>query len=343
MPVRRDPRTGTVDVAVADALDAHAAEEIGFRLGMPVRVVRSPLAALEEGLARISAPRADGASLPPIARAIRAAPIVSIGPEPAEPSSLVSERPLPLVRRSSEPAPLADDIPIPLSSKLKIPRITATAPLPTDDDDEPVVELRRTKSSPVTAAVEPPPPPAAVSAPPESAPGSVQAYQVHQALRDMTKVEGRDGLMALVLAAVETTAAKCALFAVKKDAYVGWMCTPAFGIRDDLVSVRVDARVPSVFGTTAAAGAFVGPLLRNGPHAPLLPFVKGPHPEVVLVSIKAAGKPAVIALAYDVSDSRQAMVVMAEVARVAGEALERIVRTARGEPLSVRGGPVSRR
>lgn len=48
VPVRRDAITGTVDVAVADALDAHPAAEIGHHLGAPVRVIRAPVAAIEE-------------------------------------------------------------------------------------------------------------------------------------------------------------------------------------------------------------------------------------------------------------------------------------------------------
>lgn len=51
-PVRRDPVTGTVDVAVADPSDPHPASEVSFHLGVAVRVVRAPLGALEEALRR---------------------------------------------------------------------------------------------------------------------------------------------------------------------------------------------------------------------------------------------------------------------------------------------------
>jgi hypothetical protein len=53
LPVRYDAVTGVVDVAVADAADPHPASEIGFHLGAPVRVVRAPLAAIEEALRRL--------------------------------------------------------------------------------------------------------------------------------------------------------------------------------------------------------------------------------------------------------------------------------------------------
>lgn len=53
LPVRRDAITGTVDVVVAHPADPHAANEIAFHLGAPVRVVRAPVAAIEEALYRL--------------------------------------------------------------------------------------------------------------------------------------------------------------------------------------------------------------------------------------------------------------------------------------------------
>src|ERR1700722_5146226 len=53
LPVRRDPRTGTVDVAVVDARDPHPTEEIGHWLRAPVRMVRTSLTSMEAALRRI--------------------------------------------------------------------------------------------------------------------------------------------------------------------------------------------------------------------------------------------------------------------------------------------------
>ena len=53
LPVRQDPITGTVDVAVCDPFDPHPPSGISFHLGAPVRVVRSSLAAIEEALRRV--------------------------------------------------------------------------------------------------------------------------------------------------------------------------------------------------------------------------------------------------------------------------------------------------
>lgn len=50
VPVRRDPYTGTVDVAVVDPFDSHIAEEVSFHLGMGVRIVRAPYQAVVQAL-----------------------------------------------------------------------------------------------------------------------------------------------------------------------------------------------------------------------------------------------------------------------------------------------------
>ena len=50
VPVRQDAVTGTVDVAVLDAKDEHAAHEIGHHLRAPVRALRAPLDAIRDAL-----------------------------------------------------------------------------------------------------------------------------------------------------------------------------------------------------------------------------------------------------------------------------------------------------
>lgn len=50
VPVRRDGRTGTVDVAVVDPIDSHLGAEIAFHLGGKVRLIAAPLAELERAL-----------------------------------------------------------------------------------------------------------------------------------------------------------------------------------------------------------------------------------------------------------------------------------------------------
>lgn len=71
VPVRRDAITGTVDVCVADTSDPHPANEIGFHLGAPVRLVRASVPALDDAVRRLRQwsmpppPSRGPASIPP--------------------------------------------------------------------------------------------------------------------------------------------------------------------------------------------------------------------------------------------------------------------------------------
>jgi hypothetical protein len=441
LPVRADTLTGTIDVAVADASDAHAAEEIGFYLSAPVRIVRSPLGAIESAIAQARhessfppsagapisvpppspvrpmahtppwgspafvAPIAGGAPVVPVAAAVPIAPVMPVVPiAPAgfsveEQVHSLSERPMPLIPKTpsergaqlaaeravlaasergelgpapgSERAPAGEDIPIPLSRRLTPGRglvALARAAQELDDEEDPVVELRRTKSSTppevaerlraieatAGAAVAAPVPPPASAPKPElradhpstdhhavngvssprlpredEAPLSYSHMPLNQLLREMTKATSRDRLMELVLVAVHPLAPKCALFAVKKEAYVGWMCTAEFGEGDPLAHVQIDARKPSLLATVATVGTYLGPMPRNEANAPLAKFIKSQSEEILGVAVKAAGRPAVVLLALEVDDPRHTMSVLTEVARGAGEALERIVRAKR--------------
>jgi hypothetical protein len=70
--MRQDPITKTVDVAAVDPYDQHLVHELSFHLGVPIRIVRAPLAAIasalevleQENLSNSSA--ADGTSQAPL-------------------------------------------------------------------------------------------------------------------------------------------------------------------------------------------------------------------------------------------------------------------------------------
>ena len=55
LPVGQDHVTGTIDVAVVDGSDAHAADEIAYWLNAPVRVVRAPLGVMSAALRELTA------------------------------------------------------------------------------------------------------------------------------------------------------------------------------------------------------------------------------------------------------------------------------------------------
>ena len=93
IPVRRDPRTGLVDVAAVDPFDAHIPYEFSFHLKSEVRVLRGPLAAIERALARID--RGEYSASVILRKSVRPP---GYGSPSAPP--LRSDRPIPLVRKS---------------------------------------------------------------------------------------------------------------------------------------------------------------------------------------------------------------------------------------------------
>jgi len=53
LPLRVDHPARVVEVAAADPLDPHIAAEVAFHLGVPVRVLRAPISAIEDAIRRI--------------------------------------------------------------------------------------------------------------------------------------------------------------------------------------------------------------------------------------------------------------------------------------------------
>jgi hypothetical protein len=321
VPVHAGEQNGTIDIALADASDAHAAEEIGFFLETPVRVVRAPLGAIESAIKQA---RRESSGPPPVADS---PPISAPHPGPMRP---IAHTPM----WGSPPDPEPHEEPIPLSRRVTPGAglaALARAAKELEDEDEPVVELRRAKppSKPpviLEAEAHTREQPLARTVPDAHNAATSPSTPLHHVLREMTKVTARDPLMELVLIAVRPLAPKSALFAVKKDSFTGLMCTSDFGDREGLAAVRIDAKQPSFLSTTATVGTYVGPMPKGAAHTPLAPFIKASKPKILAVSIKAAGRPAVLLVAHDVADPLRAMTVFSEVARGAGEALERILR-----------------
>lgn len=127
VPLRRDPRTGTIDLAVVDPADAHVTAEVSFHLGAPVRAIAAPLSEIERALFLVDArPR------PPAERKFRTDEYEAAPPPPPPPEE---SRPAPTV------APPSDEVAVPL--------------------------VRRARPSLAMPAVQPPPPPRPSQAPPE--------------------------------------------------------------------------------------------------------------------------------------------------------------------------------
>lgn len=102
LPVRVDHGARVVEVAAADPLDPHVAAEVTFHLGVPVRVLRAPMSAIEDAIRRIEL-EAEAAA----GRTRRATPPFPHGaPESSNPPPPPQERPIPLVKKAKpEKAP----------------------------------------------------------------------------------------------------------------------------------------------------------------------------------------------------------------------------------------------
>ena len=121
LPVRQDPRSGRIDVAVLDPVDPHVARELEFHLDAPVRLLRVRFDAFDAALRQTS---------------------VGVLRAPSGP-------PLPLVRRAPQSAPEA-------SAEIHDAPDESPPPPSARDDDEPVLSLTRSKPR-HTAPIPPPP------------------------------------------------------------------------------------------------------------------------------------------------------------------------------------------
>jgi len=70
VPVRRDPRSGRVDVAVLDPLDRHVSSELEFHLDAKVRVLRAEPEVLQAALAARTAPGSPSGPPLPLVRKV---------------------------------------------------------------------------------------------------------------------------------------------------------------------------------------------------------------------------------------------------------------------------------
>ncbi len=157
LPVRVDNVTGTVDVVAADPLDAHIPAEFGFHLGAPIRVLRAPIAAIEEAIRRLELDD----QTPGPGRARRVTPPFPHGaPQSTMPPPVAEAAPIPLVRRLAIVPPAAESE----------PSRTAIPPGMPDDSDADAVPLRQARRGSRAASGAEPPAVSFPSQPPRTGP-----------------------------------------------------------------------------------------------------------------------------------------------------------------------------
>jgi uncharacterized protein YigA (DUF484 family) len=140
-------------------------------------------------------------------------------------------------------------------------------------------------------------------------------------LGQLREAQDRDEVLALVEKSARAVAKRVALLVVRKDALVGWSCTAEFAL-------SISTRTPSLLKSVLEGGVYLGPLLGSVGRA-LLQVMRSATRDVAIVAIRVAGKPAVVVVCDDLTDTLLATRHLDIVAKVAGEALERVVRAKR--------------
>lgn len=302
LPIRVDPRTGTVDVAVADGRDPHPAAEVGHHLRAPVRAVRARLSTLIGAIERLDQTQGAHALAAPMwvpsphySRESQArpaspkqtplwgTPIVNLERPP--PPSV--EMPIPLMRRAeAAPATLRDPepvFPLPPSSRTSRSRPKAPAPLPLPD------------VSPVIASLE--------------------------------AAGDRDSILAIMLSGVRGVARRVALLVVKRDVFIGWSCSPELGSAERLRELQIPTNVPSVFATVAASGAsYLGPVFDAPAHEGFVAVCGALSRDVAVAPVRVAQRPAVLIVADELADTALSTKHIDEIAEAGGQALTRLLR-----------------
>ena len=311
LPVRRDPRTGTVDVAVVDARDPHPVQEVAHWLHAPVRMVRTSLAAMDAALRRL-----DTKPEPPGVRPL-AAPIWV--PTPVQPPVDLAKTPAygsPVLDENTLRA-LDEDIPIPLKRRTIPPdTIVEVGPpaveMDPGSDGEPVLDLRRRKSS----------------NPPEQEKSLLPTESPLERIRAATD---RDHILELVVEGVRSVAPRVAVFAVRKDSLVGWTASPEMADRAELRAARFTPGPGTALdGVLASEGALFVRIPKDALHAPLLAGLKrAPAGDAAIAPIRVESRPVAVVMADGYGDELEAARHLEEVAQAASEALGRLLRDRR--------------
>jgi hypothetical protein len=318
LPVRRDPRTGTIDVAVVDARDTHAIEEVAFWLGAPVRLVRTSLASMDAAFRRMDekpstlgmealAPPIDTPEAPPRDDGPTAGPNI----------------PIPLTRRNSALL----ELPQPLSP--------AEETRAGDGGREHVLDLQRRKPAQPPPSVAPttqrgpfsPSPSARVAAPTAAPPPP----PVLDAAAELRGARDRDRIVDLLVAGTRTVAGRVAVLAVRRDTITGWACSAEIADAATFKRVSFSATAPTVLTEVIEqGGAWLARFPHDLAHAPLLEMLKpGPAEEVAIASVRVEGRAALVVLAAGLTDASRAKKYLGELVAEAGEALARILRERR--------------
>jgi hypothetical protein len=337
--------------ALREALEGYpiAARALAAPMGNPSRGPRphtplwgTPVVVLDEG--KTASDAMPPSSLPPPLpnSAIPLMRRVS-GKPPAQVTSEVTSAMSPVSQRSVESIQKLDDDDVRFATR-------AWENTPTSEpgwaeevywDIEPVFPLTRLGPPPTVPEPEPPTirmspteelPPFSFKAPaPARVPIAVNAPappypDVGTTLSSIRVAETRDAVLALVQGGVRAVARRVALLVVKKEGMAGWSCTPEFGDESALKQLRIPIRAPNLLTAVLSGSVHLGPLMGTFA-APLLRVMPKPTHDVAMAAVRVGDRPAVLIVADELGDTLLATKRIDELARAAGDALLRILRS----------------
>lgn len=325
VPLGRDA-DGAVRVALADPRDAHPAAEIARALRSEVKAFRARLGSIRQALAEATVE--SGWEDPGVSAL--AAPMWMEAPDPdPEPPSSSKRRGTPLwgtpVANVPPPVPRQSDIPIPLTRR-------SLPPPPTDRDPEPVFALQSRRASQIfsdgAAQAEP------AATPTNGAPASIRPSRIPEppfaevgpTLAALADAKDRDAIIALLLSGSRAVARRVGIFAARRDAFVGWTCTPEFGDTKEFRSVLVPTNLPSILASAATGTEYLGPVYPSEAHTPMLTFMKSTTREIAIVAVRVLGYAALVIVADELGDSALSTKRLAELCAAGGTALTRLLR-----------------
>jgi hypothetical protein len=340
---------GVVAVAVLDPRDRYVAEEFGYHLRRPVRLVRAPYTILREALVNYATNLQSSVPPPGIRRERRRA--VSYTPAwgtPVEGEPRVESDVPPFSSVPAQPPAVVASVTTSTrrffagmhSAPSEPPPPSASRPAATPDAGGPVFELQRgpnmtlTDLEPMTQRNrEEPLFPLVASLPrvlPAISPETIPVYQPDPAstLGDLKAAETRDQVLALIEKSARAVARRVGLLVVRKDTLAGWSCTPEFGDAAAMRALSLSTRTPSLLNSVLEGEVYLGPLLGSVGTALQRVMISASR-DVALVAVRASKKPVILVVCDDLTDTLLATRHLEVMARVAGEAIERLVRARR--------------
>ncbi len=288
VPIRRDPRTQTVDVATADPLDPHVAREFSHQLGVPVRVLQASVSELVRALKGVSRGTPHSERTP------------AFGTQVARPERVIA----PVHRARLPDLGPPPGTPIPQTHDYAQPRPPSDAAIPL---------VRRSRNS-----LQPAPEPSFAQSEDQT------AAHDEQVLTLLMQSASADEVVLHLTRGFEALSPRVVVLAVRGSEYVGRAAGQGMA-ELPLAELRIPADRPSVVATACEAGYYLGELPQTPVHAELGYLLDHPLGEVLVQPVRVGARVALVVVSTLTQDSGRVTRRAELFVRAAGEALERIL------------------